>query len=539
MLIQVEDWFNHVKRSLDLPDTGLVVVTGKNGCGKSSLFVESIAYALFGKTTRGSPPNPGAKVNVRIGDISIERSRGKRETAVTWFVKKVSQGKSEGAAKAQPRINAHLGIDFETWHRTCVFSIEKVSRFTTARDSERKELIESLLGVTRFDGAVKIVRAEKAEVAQRRRSRAVEIAGVERMLEVARDDFTNAPESTSDLPDLPALRVALSAWLSTRDDMLARLPSALAEAKTARVATRNWFAAVSNADQLRRRANDKLAELEAGEACAACGRAFDVGHDHEAALVLAGKEIEMARQDHVSATKNLALAQAAESRAEAVHASVVRSEREASSEVASLEADIAAAEDRVIAAKEADDRRRALAERVEEYEVQIAGLQELDEEDGHEQDVIAGAELVLGLKGARARLLTFGLDALESHTNHALSVMGVAGRVTIAASRSKADGGVSDEIDITVDPWGGGNGYEGASGGERKRVDLAILSAVAAMHSSRLPLAFDDVFDTLDPEGVDEVALLLASLALDRPVIVITQNTALADKLQAAFRIDL
>jgi DNA repair exonuclease SbcCD ATPase subunit len=92
---------------------------------------------------------------------------------------------------------------------------------------------------------------------------------------------------------------------------------------------------------------------------------------------------------------------------------------------------------------------------------------------------------------------------------------------------------------LEVEGAGGGRGYKATSGGERRRIDIAIMLALAevaqASDNRKVPtMWFDEVFDALDvPDGVDAVVQALEDLSRDRCVVVITHNRELIKTLPA------
>jgi len=106
----------------------------------------------------------------------------------------------------------------------------------------------------------------------------------------------------------------------------------------------------------------------------------------------------------------------------------------------------------------------------------------------------------------------------------------------------RKSGVVSDSISIKVSGVGGGRGYKAASGGERRRIDAALLLALAEVSSAAAGQApgtlwMDEVFDALDEEGVDAVSDVLAELAEERAVVLITHSSVLASRVPAALRL--
>ena len=82
--LEVADLFGIREASLDLEATSLVAVTGENGSGKSSLFIDSVHVALFGEPSESRPVT--AANLIRSGQKSGRVSLTFRQNGNLWLL---------------------------------------------------------------------------------------------------------------------------------------------------------------------------------------------------------------------------------------------------------------------------------------------------------------------------------------------------------------------------------------------------------------------------------------------------------------------
>lgn len=172
----------------------IVVVTGKNldvkdgdlnssnGSGKSSI-MDAILYGLFGKTLK-NPKKIGVKdvinnktnkkmlIEIYFDDIKILRSR-KPDGLKLWRSKEgVFDEKTEltrGEIKqTQDMIESILGFNYETFKSICVFTDSNTDSYLEANASERRIIVENLLGLEKYriynEKTKEILKETKAEI---------------------------------------------------------------------------------------------------------------------------------------------------------------------------------------------------------------------------------------------------------------------------------------------------------------------------------------------------------------------------------------
>ena len=93
-------------------------------------------------------------------------------------------------------------------------------------------------------------------------------------------------------------------------------------------------------------------------------------------------------------------------------------------------------------------------------------------------------------------------------------------------------GKVNNQISLLIDSAVSGSNYQDLSSGEKRRIGIALNIAFMSYLKSQiggLNLAvFDEVFDNLDTEGIDQVIQVLSNLKKEIPnILIISHNNDL------------
>lgn len=552
----MEGFLSHRSTKVSLPERGMVVITGPNGAGKST-FAEAVSVACWGKTLRGTDPwRSGEAGRVRcVSDLGTSgRSTTAKGTRSTEWVADPSAPLRlfDTATKTKDAALQVLG-DHDTWRRTHVFSSADADNFTTATDATRKELLEEMLHLSCFDQAWQRCRADrgaaKTELEEAETSLAKAVAarrqaesGIQALESTPPEPQPVAP-SPYDPAEHPPLEEAARTLAEGAREARQRLLEAATRARPAEL-TR----AATLAEGALKAAEAHLRAVSKGS-CSACGQ--DIGAAH-----LRDAEDRVAEAKAASEAAEQALRQAQVEGQRAYDAAATRSQD------ADREASLAQ-----MALVEAGGRRRAWeghkvalaawsarqAQRASQQADLEEAWQEADDQAFEREAVVAAARTrlaeldvvseVLGLRGVRAHVLGSALGGIEAVANIYLQrIAQKPMRLQLKAYTETKSGTVQDKISLEVEGAGGGHGYKASSGGERRRIDSALLLALAEVSSAaagRSPgtLFFDEVFDALDADGVDAVVDALSELALDRAIVVITHSEALAARIPAVQRL--
>ena len=557
--IELENVFSYKKELVRLPSRGVVLVTGENGHGKSAL-LDAVSFAIHGRTLRKTSPfaSKPARVSVVANGIAFERALKGRSTSFSFSdpddLVSVTYDTSEDAQRAaEDRFGS-----WEHWARSHVFSTQEGVTFNSAKDAEQKNLLERIFGIGRFDlAAVEARRDHKTAVDSLALARQKHLhahgthAAALQSYERARLRYLEGKKALADVTgdDLDALRATAARTAEAR--IASSRLGMQAQSDTAeRIASRAAVAAVvarlaAIDEQLRTHRN----AANAPTACNACKRPFDNVED---AIAHAREALEKLTQDRAAVSAELQTAVDADAAVKNAEHRKAQEANEAMFLAASEDKDAA----RALASAEARaSEAQRLAARVAKDRSEAEGLRAqaitLGEAVGVAQTAADRADLeartmgevvdVLGPRGVRSAVLGRGLAGLEAAATTWLSRVG--GDITglSIAPGTRGDGRPDGSIDITIagiaGPLGAPATWKSASNGQRRRIDVALLLALAdASGDTTGTLWFDEVFDGLDDKGLAGLGGALNALASRRCVVVIAHNSAVADAVSPVQR---
>jgi DNA repair exonuclease SbcCD ATPase subunit len=515
-----------------LPEKGVTVVTGTNGSGKSSL-IEAVSVAMWGRTLRGTvpwhdaPTACGVRVDAAVGqrDLAARFARDvKGKFTLLWGNAATFSSAQvyDTVTKARAALEAVVG-PHDVWRRTCVFTQEGANAFTQSTDAERKRLLEQLLGLDRFDAALKACRTDLSAAAKALDgARHAATVHAERLRGEADRRARADAELAAVVPPAHGAD-ACQAKLDALDAVAAKVGADLLDANNrARAIEQKTEQAREDVRHTQR----ELERVEAGQ-CPTCARPWDADHVGRA---------RTAHAEAVAAYRPFADA----SKLDAVRREIDDLEDERAG-VSSARSEWVSARATAVAVETQRARLGAvLAEAQADQDAATAKQAQLEREvvalAAHHAE-IAVCEGVLSLTGVRSQLLAEALGGVERIANRWLGrIAGWGMRLELKPYADKASGGVRDAISIVVHGAGNGHGYYAASAGQRRRIDVALVLALAevanAAHGvTQSTLWFDEVFDALDSDGVDAVCGVLEELARTQPVVLITHNEAIAERL--------
>lgn len=508
--------------TVQFPERGLVLATGKNGVGKSLLFIDAIGWALWGESPRGKNPEGVVKLET-VSGLSCQRKRVKSGASSLTF----SATQYETTSKAQETLEAIVG-DYESWYHASVFTSQEAGVFSRVPDKARKALIEQAIpDFDRFDEALKRCRADLAVAARAK-------AEVDGRAATSRSDLALANQRIADI-DIELKEIESLAPPAGSAERLAELLVSR-KRKRAHIEKLQSELAVMREPEMAKEHHDKIVELEGdlkverrrfslteSGKCPTCEQSVDGCRED-------WKDTIAQITARLSAVREIAERDLTQRRR--VYASQLGARRCYLEELRSTDCAEASEEEElrrviaeqgaVTAARDRLQKRRQMAEALARtVEGGLRGL--LDEVTEHRRRVaeLTAAEQVLAPKGVRAALLRRTTDALHELTNLYLARFwpGVGVALTIDEEKQTVTLLMSGHPRHT-DP-------AKLSNGELRRIDCALFFArrdllMAAYSVPTSMVVLDEALDGLDPEGVEAVGGFLAELAETQPVVVIS-----------------
>ncbi len=180
--LQVKNFMSIGDIDMELDKIGMNLVLGRNeddkrfdsnGAAKSALF-EAMSWGLFGEILRDLPiegiVRKGADivlVNVLVDPedgtdrVWFKRQRGKRDHLITVTAETTGMElfPANSVRDIQSQINNWLGLDFKTFTNSVYFGKGLVKFFMASNDTERKDLLETILQLVSFDDALERAKA--------------------------------------------------------------------------------------------------------------------------------------------------------------------------------------------------------------------------------------------------------------------------------------------------------------------------------------------------------------------------------------------
>lgn len=565
------------KAHLQLSNRGTVLLLGENGTGKSTI-ANAVVWCLYGVTTHEPSADGDDVVNESIGkncEVRVSFVMGE-ESPVLYEVSRRRAWKKSGKAAqllltmtnvggetedctrglmrdTQDVITKLIGMSVKTFKASCIFGQGGAYRFSRLTDSEKKGVLDEMLGSE--------VYARASEVASKRATQIeLELTKVQTSLETSSESLEAARDRLAKLESKSkeAARVANeereqmkleladieAQWARLKDGPdIVRLRETLAAAKegedntSKRLRVAQSELAKSQAESERLKVErSKLTKLE-GAACLLCKQHVSEAHIHVQTEIIdeaIGRSSDRIKQQKFAITELSVLVDRMQRTTEECRDAISDATARASKRE-HLEDQIKTLTKKAKASDSAPHWTDLINEAKESI-VKLKAKRKTERifarQRKSELAQLRFWQAGFGAKGLRSLLLDSVLPYLNAKLVNYTNAL-TAGNIEIEfrTQRKLKGGGLKEDFHVHVANKHGATKYNLNSVGERAKIDLVVGLALQDMAASRsrVPVNvafFDEVFDGLDGKGIDRAVQVLSELKRES-AFVITHNDGL------------
>jgi len=476
----------------------VTLIAGINGSGKSAL-LEGIVWAIWGHLPARPARIDGTKALLKCGSqFQIDRSfNGKTE------IVDIGSGPG-GKRRSEEAIEALFG-NYPAWERSLYVTGENVSAFSTGSQTLRWDHLEKVTGANRFKDLYKFGQNSCRESSKELEKLGSAYDTAQIRLEYAKEELQRKYEVRRFLNvDLDAQK--LQAELR---DFESRLCDVQNESEFLTATLETFDAEVRELRQARKSLEEAV-EKVVYRLCETCGSRVPT------------------EKNKTDLRERLALVKDECNKAQEVRSEIV-SELDAlkerswklSKEILDLRSTVRDLEQRESDLATEEMFSAGLLERLLKHQMDVDRIFTEVELKKKDQKLFGDVVAALGPSGAPRRYIRQYLARITQYANHYLETMSSSIRIRLTAGEDGKTLGIETSgIPATC--------YEHASGGQRRRIDLCLLLAMAEAAAEvgtipkDAPLVFDEALDTLDAEGVESLIFLACDIATRRQVLLVS-----------------
>lgn len=562
--------------AIELNGQGALAIVGDNGAGKSTLVSKALAWGLYG---RAAPERMGSGTNALKGklilnedsDLATVRILLRRPTSAEtlWEIVRM-RGKKGGdsivindEAGTQEDIDAIIGADYEVFVRTCLRGQGDPWNWLEATDGKKREILDVICGSRALEPRYEKARQMQKDLETVLARVQAQISSVERRVAETNPEPLAAQavawehdremRRQSAEAEAKALHEALEAamradqaMLTMHDDSPVEDPAELLRQHQAAV-----DAAAYARDQAlgelnaARKLFSQVETLTEGQPCPTCGVKITSKSSVLAERSLREKAYKEAAAERDAAETFLAERQKAKADTQA-WAQEVRVRQAARSSYrpqepsakAAYEAALKRMEDVSTAANPYQVAADEAAKAHDNAARELTLLQELVITNERDLRMARAWVEVLAPKGVRAKMADQALYAIQDEANRWLKVLSGGSMVLTLSPRTETRENITSSITV----HGKERPLISLSGGEKRRVNLAVDMGIASVFSSGAGLAVsllvldEEVLSGLDQEGKHQVTKALHDAGI-ADIVVVDHDPALYGSLPRTVKV--
>lgn len=571
--IEVENFLSFKKAEFNF-ENGLVLVEGKNGAGKSSLFADAICYCLTGITTKGDRADDVVNWNCD-GDckVSLYFTYNTREYRVyryraysgsddkglpfgnrlIYYRDDVAVEKSTMAA-TQNALLEETRVDIDLLKCTLILSQDNKFNFVDSTDKQQKEILSKIRHVD-FDDTLKAVKLKlnriESEVLELKSKAAIlksHLVPPERLESMKRLSDGFAEESNAKIIMLKTRRDEYGVKIKTASDDIGTLDSTTESEVNLNLTNAKNELALSQEKKAKLDTMICMVEKEIKgigglkDVCETCGQ--DIDRDNALLLLDAKKKRKDAlyrKMEEISAEVKGLLSTVNDLGNESV--AIRDSVREYSHKVKMIDSDKAAWTRLGVEIAEERKRENLYLKQYNDAVAMSADTNAKLSEIERKLEVVDADvpyylfwQKAFGDKGVKSFIFDSICGTLTTKANRFINFL-TNGSISISFDTQSElkDGSIREKFECCIVKDGRKVAYRRYSGGEKRRVSLAVDMALSEIMSEFYGTKFnllvlDEQSNYIDTDGKAEYFNLAEEIAKDKCVIIIDHDSLLKTK---------
>ena len=527
MKIKKVEWRNffsygNKKQTLEFPDDhSLIQVTGGNGFGKSSIS-QIIIFALYGKVEGKKLKDIPNRINgnawarielsTQSGKVVIER--GLEPNVFKLLIDGVEYDQAGKKSIQEYITDDIIGIPFYVFNNTILLSINDFKSFIKMGVADKRAIIDRIFGFQILNQMRDILKDEMRKVKSESENLNGELNSTMRSLESSLNELESASQEISQKSDekITELQQQLTNFESLNELHNKKINDFKAQEKEL---LSNITKANSSVIQTQLAIKNQKSRLDLynQDKCPTCQSSLN-GEFHDSmknSIVESITDLESTLESSSSLLDDL----------EGQQKKVDEFKLDMSQKGQRIRAKIQSVIDQINSEKSKSETPelsslKRLVESMEETKNQIEAKKLKIGEKGIWLKTL---DEILGERGIKQLAIKSVLPTLNSQIQELLMEMGLAYRVVF-----------NDEFDAVLTHMGMEISISSLSTGEMKKVDFAVLMAIVRLMKikfSGLNLLFlDEIFSSVDPEGVQSILKILRQNAKDLGLNIFVINHA-------------
>jgi DNA repair exonuclease SbcCD ATPase subunit len=514
--------YGNRKQTLEFPDShSLIQVVGGNGNGKSSIS-QIITFVLYGKVDGKKLKDLPNRINgnawariemqTQLGQVSVER--GLEPNHFKLFLNGNEYDQAGKKSIQDYLTDDILGIPFYVFNNTILLSVNDFKSFIKMGVQDKRAIIDKIFGFQILNQMREVLKDENKKIKEKLDNLSGKSSTVQRSLEKSLAELERASEELAEASNnkTQELTGSLDKFISLQELHRGKIN----EFRTIETSTNSGFNECNRKvieTRLEISSQKKRLQLYSQDKCPTCHS--DLSSDFHASVKQGISELLSGLESELSESENLLSQWESEQRKNTeMRNSLAEKGQKISLKIQSIRNEINSTQPTTD-----NIQLSALQRIVEDLEIEKNSVDSEKVSVGEKSIWLKTLDEILGEKGVKQLAIRTILPSLNSQIQELLLEMNLAYQVVF-----------DEEFNASLYHMGIEIGVASLSTGEMKKVDFSVLVAIVKLMKIKFSginlLFLDEIFSSVDPEGVHSILKILTNSAKELGLNIFVINHA-------------